>query len=213
METLDTTNRGGPSPGLADFVREFDTLLDYHKESESERTSLSEYLFKVGTQVREGDRIWTKADLNTIIEWKKLQPLRRRIQGGSIELEKQLDIALKQRNDEDRVSSLCRISGFGPVLACALLTLTWPESYGALDNPSWQALGRLGFGLPPKPYSGGGFTVAEALKYQRILRFLGRITSALPVHVADALNAFYKIRNLGGYTTSLPKEVWTSREM
>jgi hypothetical protein len=195
METLDTTNRNGPNPALADFVRELHTFLDYHKASESERTSLSEYLFKLGSQVREGARLWTKADVNTIIAWKKLQPLRRRIQDGSSELEKQLGIALMQGDDEDRVSSLCRIPGFGPVLACALLTLTWPETYGALDNPSWQALERLGFGLPLKPYSGGGFTVAEALKYQRILRFLGRITSAPPVHVADALNAFYKIRN------------------
>jgi hypothetical protein len=185
-----------PSPVFVDFVRDFDTLLCYHRELEAvERTSLSEHLFKVGTQVREGNRLWTKTDVNAIIQWKRLQPLRRRIQQSSNELEKQLGVALMQRNDEDRVSALCRIPGFGPVLACAVLTLTWPETYGILDNPSWHALELLGFNLPPKPYSGGGFTVAEALQYQDIIRRLGRITGALPVQVADAVHAFYKTRN------------------
>jgi hypothetical protein len=45
---------GNPSPVLVDFVKEFNMFLDYHKEHE--QASLSEYLFKVGTQVKEGKR-------------------------------------------------------------------------------------------------------------------------------------------------------------
>ena len=187
---------GSYNPVLVDFVRDFDALLCLYKELEAvERTSLGEHLFKIGTQVKEGRRFWTKSDVNVIIQWKKLQPLRRRIEEGSVELQKQLSIALMQPGNEDRVSALCRILGFGPVLACAVLTFTWPETYGILDNTSWHALGLLGFELPSKPYSGGGFTVAEALQYQAIIRTLGRIAGALPVQVADAVHAFYKTRN------------------
>ena len=187
---------GSYNPVLVDFVRDFDALLCLYKELETvERTSLSEHLFKIGTQVKEGRKFWTKSDVNAIIQWKKLQPLRKRIEEGSVELQKQLSIALMQPGNEDRVSALCRIPGFGPVLACAVLTLTWPETYGILDNTSWHALGLLGFELPSKPYSGGGFTVAEALQYQDIIRTLGRIAGASPVQVADAVHAFYKTRN------------------
>lgn len=187
---------GSYNPVLVDFVRDFDALLCLYKELETvERTSLSEHLFKIGTQVKEGRRFWTKSDVNVIIQWKKLQPLRKRIEQGSVELQKQLSIALMQPGNEDRVSALCRIPGFGPVLACAVLTLTWPETYGILDNTSWHALGLLGFELPSKPYSGGGFTVAEALQYQDIIRTLGRIAGASPVQVADAVHVFYKTRN------------------
>jgi len=190
-------DRGSPSPALVDFVKEFNTFLGYHKEHE--QASLSEYLFKVGTQVKEGKKTWTKSDLNAIIQWRKLQPLRRRIEQGSVNLEKQLHVALTQPEHEDRLTTMCRIPGFGPVLACAVLTLTWPETYGILGNPSWRALRVLGFDLPSKPYSGGGFTVAEALQYQDILKTLGRMTTALPVQVADALHAFYKIRDSQSY--------------
>jgi hypothetical protein len=145
--------------------------------------------------VREGKRLWAKSDVNAIIRWKKLQPLRRRIEQASTEPEKQLALALAQPEDEDRLRILCRIPGFGPVLACAVLTLTWPESYGILDNPSWRALGVLGFDLPPRPYSGGGFSVADALQYQQILRIIGRATSKPPVQVATALSAFSRARN------------------
>jgi hypothetical protein len=182
-------------PDLVDFVREFDSFLCLYKQLEAvKRTSLGEHLFKVGTQIKGGKKFWTKTDLNAIMRWKRLQPLQRRIEQGSAQLEQQLRFAL-MADKEDRVGALCRIPGFGPVLACAVLTLTWPETYGILDNTSWHALGFLGFDLPPKAYSGGGFTVAEAEQYQHIIRTLGRITSASPVHVADALHAFYKTRN------------------
>ena len=42
---------GNPGPVLVDFAKEFNTFLDFHKEHET--ASLSEYLFKVGTQVKE----------------------------------------------------------------------------------------------------------------------------------------------------------------
>jgi hypothetical protein len=77
------------SPVLVDFVRDFGALLCLSKELDAvERTSLSEHLFKVGTQVKEGKSFWTKTGMNAIIQWKKLQPLRRRIEQGSVELEK-----------------------------------------------------------------------------------------------------------------------------
>ena len=80
---------GSYGPVLVDFVRDFDALVCLYRELEAvERTSLSEHLFKVGTQVKEGNRFWTKTDVNAIIQWKKLQPLRRRIEQGSVELEK-----------------------------------------------------------------------------------------------------------------------------
>ncbi|MGA3406560.1 MAG: hypothetical protein ABSD49_12580 [Candidatus Bathyarchaeia archaeon] len=192
-------DRGSLSSVLVDFVKEFNTFLGYHEELEGEEASLSEYLFKVGTQVKEGKETWTKSDLNDILRWRKLQPLRRRIEQGSVNLEKQLRFALTQPEHEDRLTTMCRIPGFGPVLACAVLTLTWPETYGILGNPSWRALRVLGFDLPSKPYSGGGFTVAEALQYQDILKTLGRMTTALPVQVADALHAFYKIKASQSY--------------
>ena len=63
-----------------------------------------------------------------------------------------------------------------------------------LSNPSWRALGLLGFDLPERPYSGGGFSVADAVSYQRIIRTLGCIGNRMPVDVANALHAFGKIR-------------------
>ena len=197
METLHESeiDLGTHGPVLVDFVRDFNVLLCSYKELGAvERTSLGEHLFKIGAQIKGGKRFWTKTDVEAIIQWKKLQPLQRRIEQGSAGLEQQLRFALMTDN-EDRVGALCRIQGFGPVLACAVLTLTWPETYGILDNASWHALGVLGFDLPPKAYSGGGFTVAEAVQYQYIVRTLARITSALPVDVADALHAFYMTRN------------------
>jgi len=123
---------GNPGSVLVDFVKEFNTFLDFHKEHET--ASLSEYLFKVGTRVKDGKGTWTKSDLNAIMQWRKLQPLRRRIEQGSADLEKQLRIALRQPEHEDRITTMCRIPGFGPVLACAVLTLTWPETYGILHG-------------------------------------------------------------------------------
>lgn len=179
--------------GVIDFVRDFDSLLSLHRELETtQQTPLGQRLFKIGAQVKQGTKCWTRSDVNDIIRWKKLQPLRRRIEEGSVDLDKRLSMALEQRNEEDRVNELCRIPGFGPALASAVLALTFPETYGMLDNPSWHALRLLGFDLKPKPYSGGGYTVAEALEYERIIRTLGRSRGASPVEVADALHTFYK---------------------
>lgn len=197
---------GNDNPAFVDFVRNFDALLCLHKELEAiEQTSLGEYLFKVGTQVREGSRLWTKADVNGIMQWKNLQPLRRRIEQGSVDLEKRLNSALMQPDNDYRVSALCRIPGFGPVLACTVLTLTWPGTYGSLDNPSWHALGLLGFDLPPKPYSGGGYAVAEALHYQDTIRAIARITNALPAQVADALHAFDRKEKKRNQISTFPR--------
>jgi hypothetical protein len=193
VSELDLESR---SPVFVDFVRDFDALLYLHRELEAmRRSSLGEHLHKVGAEVRGGSGFWTKADVNGIMQWRNLQSLRRRIEQSSVDLEKRLNSALMEPDIDYRINALCRIPGVGPVLACAVLTLTWPETYGCLDNPSWHALRLLGFDLPPKPYSGGGFSVAEALHYQDIIRAITRITNALPSQVADALHAFDKARN------------------
>ncbi len=70
---------------------------------------------------------WTKHDLLDIIAWKRLQALRKWITENERELERHLNKILKIEDDEWRIESLCRGSGFGPVLASAILTLTWPE--------------------------------------------------------------------------------------
>jgi hypothetical protein len=184
---------GHLSPVLTAFVRDCEALLQ--SSTEAHERTLANRLFSLGSEIREGKRSWTKSDINTIIQWKKLQPLRRRIEQASTEPEKQIALALAQSQDEDRLGILCRIPGFGPVLACAVLTLTWPESYGILNNPSWRALALLGFELPPRPYSGGGFTVAEALRYQKIIRALGRMMGKSPDQVANALYSLHRVRN------------------
>jgi hypothetical protein len=177
-----------------DFIRNFNALLRSHKENQqTHRATLGENLVKIGCQVRQGNRQWTSSDVNVIIRWRSLQPLRRRIEQGSVDLEKRLAAAIKQTNDEDRMNELCRIPGFGPVLASTILALTFPEAYGVLDNASWRVLQNLGFDLSSKPYSGGGYTLSEVLKYQYLLRTLGRMTHALPAEVADALRALRRI--------------------
>jgi hypothetical protein len=184
------------SSAFVEFVRDFDALLRLYRELEAvEHASLREYLYKVGTRVRGGSRPWTKADVISIIRWRNLQPLRRRIEQNSVDLEERLNDALMEPDNDYRINALCTIPGVGPVLACAILALTWPKTYGCLNNPSWHALGLLGFDIPPKPYSGGGFSVAEASHYQDVIRAIARITNALPSQVADALHAFDRARN------------------
>lgn len=81
--------------GLVEFVRDFDTFLSLHRELEANQPdSVAAHLFKVGSQVRQGNRGWTRADVNDIIRWKKLQPLRRRIEEGSANLEKRMRCAV-----------------------------------------------------------------------------------------------------------------------
>jgi hypothetical protein len=184
------------SPIVADFLRGFDKYLCLYEELQSAgQYALREYLFDLGREIKAGKKSWTEADVNRIVRWKRLHPLWRRIKQGSADLETCLSVALIQANNEDRVGAMCEIPGFGPVLACALLTLTWPESYGILDNPAWTALRLLKFDLPLRPYSGGGFSVADAEQYQAIIRTLGRARRRLPVQVANALHAFGKTRN------------------
>jgi predicted helicase len=64
-------------------VRDFEALLRTSKETEAHERTLADRLFRLGSEVREGKRSWAKSDVNAIIRWKKLQPLRRRIEQAS----------------------------------------------------------------------------------------------------------------------------------
>jgi len=184
------------SPIVTDFIRDFDEYLCLYEERQSERqTALAGYLFDLGREVKAGTKSWTEADISRIIQWKRLYPLWRRIKKDSAHLEEYLSDGLTQADGKDRMRAICGIPGFGPVLACALLTLTWPDLYGMLDNSAWRALRLLEFDIPLRPYSGGGFSVTDAEQYQAIIRTLGRVRRKLPVQVANALHAFGNTRN------------------
>jgi hypothetical protein len=147
-------------------------------------------LLRRGMQVQRGMAAWTKHDLEGIIRWKKIQSLMPRID-TSIEL--RLAQAFMLQDEESRVEVLCRIPGIGPVLASVLLTLTSPEKYAPLDSHTWNALSRLGFELRKRPFSGGGYTVHELLRYIRIVRSLAKSMNTLPWDVAKALHALDKV--------------------
>jgi len=156
--------------------------------------ALTHHLYLVGKQVRNCERAWTKIDLIDIIRWRRLHPLARRITLSASELERLLNEALTRNDGDDRVEALCEIRGFGPVLASAILTLTWPDKYGFLTYHSWTALWVLGFDVSEKGFSGGGFTVPECSRFLRIIRQLANQAAASPALTADALYVFDSMR-------------------
>jgi len=125
-----------------------------------------------------------------IIAWKRLHALRKWITENERELERHLNKILKVEDDEGRIESLCSGSGFGPVLASAILTLTWPEEYGFLDYHSWKALRSLGFDLTRRQFNGGSFSIQEYLRFLEITRWLSKQVDSSLARVADALYAF-----------------------
>ena len=152
--------------------------------------ALTDHLYVVGKRVRNGEQTWTKLDLMDVIRWKRLHSLGKRISQSAPELEQSLNEALTAGDGEDRVGALCRMQGFGPVLASAILTLTWPDSYGFLDYHSWAALRALGFDVSERQFSGGGFTVSEFLRFLKMVRQLADQAGSSPAQIADSLYAF-----------------------
>ena len=147
-------------------------------------------LLRRGRQVQRGMASWTKHDLEEIVRWRKIQSLMPKIDTN---IELALAQAFTLQDEESKVEVLCRIPGIGPVLASVLLTLTSPEKYAPLDNHTWSALSRLGFDIRKRPFSGGGYTVHELLRYLRIVRSLARSTNMLPWDVAKALHALDRV--------------------
>jgi hypothetical protein len=156
--------------------------------------ALTNHLCRVGRQVRNVERLWTKLDLIDVIRWKRLHPLRKRITQSAPELEQRLNEALTTGDGEDRVEALCGMQGFGPVLASAILTLTWPETYGFMDYHSWTALRALSFDVSDRQFSGGGFTISEYLHFLTIIRQLADQVGSSPAQIADALYAHDNVR-------------------
>jgi hypothetical protein len=146
-------------------------------------------LLETGKRVRQGTRTWTKDDLGTIVRWNHMQPLMPKIVREAPDIEVLLAHAFDVQDEENRMEALCRIPGIGPALASVMLTLTFPEKYAPLDSHAWSGLCRLGFELPKKPFSGGGYTISELLRYLRIIRTLAKAVDATPWEAAKALHA------------------------
>jgi hypothetical protein len=178
---------------LDEFLRNFSDYSAQYLQMDR-APLLTDNLYQIGRQVREGERSWTKHDLLDIIAWKRLYALRKWITEDKRELELHLNENLKIEDDDERIDSLCSGSGFGPVLASAILTLTWPEEYGFLDYHSWKALRSLGFDLTGRPFSGGGYSIPEYLHFLAIIRRLSDQVPSFPAKVADALYAFDNVR-------------------
>lgn len=180
-------------PVLEEFLQNLSEYSAIYMQLDHD-PALTNHLCRVGRQVRNGERLWTKLDLIDVIRWKRLHPLSKRITQSAPELEQRLNEALTTGDGEDSVEALCGMQGFGPVLASAILTLTWPETYGFLDYHSWTALRALGFDVSDRQFNGGGYTIREYLHFLTIIRRLSDQVPSTPAKVADALYAFAKVR-------------------
>jgi hypothetical protein len=176
--------------GLAEFL---DGLPVYNAlYDRMDRSVLVSRLLDTGKGVRVGVKSWGKSDLETIIHWKHMQPLMARIEASNIE--SRLADAFRVKDGEERIEDLCSIPGVGPALASILLALTCPEEYAPLDSHAWKALCRLGFDLPSKPFSGGGYTIPELMRYLGFIRNLADEVKASPWAIAKALHALDKAK-------------------
>ena len=178
---------------LEEFMQNLSEYSAIYTQLDHDPT-LTNHLCHIGRQVRNRERRWTKLDLIDVIKWKRLHPLRKRITQSAPELEQRLNEALATDDGEDRVEALCGMQGFGPVLASAILTLTWPERYGFMDYHSWTALRELGFDVSERQFSGGGFTISECLRFLTIIRQLAGQVGSSPAQIADALCAYDNVR-------------------
>lgn len=180
------------SPSLERFQRALDSYCAVYEKLEGWRDpELARSLLDKGRRVRKGKVSWTKSDVKRIVYWKRLQLLMGRIEESGIE--SRLADAFRIQDEVGRIEALCGIPGVGPAIASTLLALTYPEEYAALDNHAWSALCRLGFDLPSKPFSGGAYTIAELMRYEKILVTLSRMANATPWDVAKALHALDQI--------------------
>lgn len=191
----DEEDPGGGALLLFDLFSEEFVLLRtlYDKMGGMEEASEVLGLLELGKQVRQGTREWTKDDLESIVRWKHMEALMSKIEREA-NLGLRLAQAFRVRDEESRTEALCRIPGIGPVLASVLLTLTFPDKYAPLDNRTWSALSSLGFELRKRPYSGGGYTIPELLRYLRLMKALAKIARATPWEAAKALYALDQVK-------------------
>jgi hypothetical protein len=178
---------------LEDFTQNLNEYWGIYMQLDHD-PALTNHLYRVGKRIKNGELLWTKLDLMDVIRWKRLHPLMKRITQSAPELEQRLNDALTTGDGGDRVEALCGMQGFGPVLASAILTLTWPETYGFIGYHSWTALGALGFDVSGRPFSGGGYTIPEYLRFLMIIQQLAGQVGSSPAQIADALYAYDNVR-------------------
>ena len=185
------------APLLEEFLRNLSKYSQIYAQIDRD-PALTSHLFLVGKRVRNHERIWTKLDLVDVIRWRRLHSLAKRITPSAAEIEQLLNEALTASDGDDKVQALCEIKGFGPVLASAISTLTWPDSYGLLDYHTWTAIRSLGFDVSERQFSGGGFTVPEYAHFLAIIRELAQHAESSPAQTTDALYAFDNARRRHG---------------
>lgn len=175
-----------------DFSADISALLALYEKQALSEIDLTHRLIGVGRQVREMTRSWTKSDLEEIGRWTHTQLAMAKIEKDAPDVESRIARAFKIQDEESRIEALCRVPGIGPALTSSLLTLTFPQKYGPLDIHAWNSLTYLGFDLPPKPSSGGGFTTSELHRYLKIIRNLAKTANLTPWQVAKALHALHR---------------------
>jgi hypothetical protein len=136
-------------------------------------------------------RSWTKAELENLLQKKRLHHFLPKID-GSPNLQKHLVYAFKVQEEKTRIEALCEIPGIGPALASVILESMYPETYGALNYHAWNALRLLSFNLPKKRASHDSFTVHELIRYLEIIRRLARERGTTAAQVGKALYAYDK---------------------
>jgi hypothetical protein len=195
-ETLTSVVSLGPAASLDldEFGQDFSLLSALYDKLEMAReTTFVPELLETGKQVRQGTGTWTKDDLRSIVRWKHMHSLMPKIAREARDIELRLAHAFDVQDEESRMAALGRIPGIGPAIASVLLTLTFPEKYASLDNHAWNGLCRIGFELTRRPFSGGGYSIAELRRYEKILVILARMVNATPSDVAKALHALDQV--------------------
>jgi hypothetical protein len=172
-----------------DFSSDVSVLLALYAKQAEYESALTQRLIAVGKQVREMSRTWTKGDVEEIGRWAHAQSATAKMERNVPDVESRIARAFESQDEESRIEALCRVPGMGPALTSSILTLTFPEKYGPLEIHAWNSLTHLGFDLPPKPSSGGGFTTSELLRYLKIIRNLAKSTNLTPWNVVKALHA------------------------
>ena len=170
-------------------------LAAYAKSETTHRRDLTTQLVNVGKEVRSGGRTWSKQDLDDIASWKGLRSRMLMTETNSSDLESRLENALRKGGESSRIHALCDIRGIGPIMASTLLMFTWPETYGFMDNRTYNSLRYLGFNFPKK-YSTSRFTVNQLLAYLRAIRALKERGSVSAMEIAEALYALDSVTQL-----------------
>jgi len=176
-----------------ELFEEFTAYVELHAEFETAKEQeMISHLLDFGRLVRQGNRTWTRRQLAEIIRWKNMHTLKAKIEQAP-NIESSLADAFRIKDQEDGMDALCRIPGIGPVLTSVLLTLTFPERYAPLDIHAWNGLWRLGFEFERRTFSGGGYTIAELIQYEKAVIALARVLGETPWETAKALHALDQV--------------------